>query len=236
MLIGVFGGVGSGKTLLVVIMGSKAFMNGKSLKHKIVGNFWFSFGDRLNPLQMLDFEMENTTVLLSEAHTFLDSRNSSSQANKLFGYFFTQSRKRNVNVLFDAQLSGSVDIRLRDICTYKIYARKDIEHKCFTYWREDEYGQLKKFNIAFDKAKWFYPCYNTYEIIYPLGMDLQNIDFEKIKGLFMDSPNKKGFTQLLRNLYPFVTLDSAMSCYDFLKVDKDDNAKRCLGIRKGVEK
>lgn len=233
MLIGIWGQPRSGKGILNTLLCYQSFYKSKRLNrvNKFYANYKLDIAERINPLQLLDFELKNATVSLSECHTFMDSRNSMSVANKLFSYFFTQGGKRNVDVICDAQLTRSVDVRLREIMEINFDARKEVDNKQFRYFKSRG-NSMTSFTVSFKVASLFWNKYDSREIIYPLGMDSNSVDFNKIKEIFDESPNKKSFSKLVRSVYPFVTLDSADSCYYYLKNDREDNAKKCLGIRK----
>lgn len=62
------------------------------------------------------FPMKNSTVMLQEAHNYLDSRNSQSQQNKTLTYWILQSRhtgEGSCDIIYDTQEIGQVDKRLR---------------------------------------------------------------------------------------------------------------------------
>jgi len=63
------------------------------------------------------FEMRNSTVLIQEAHNYIDSRTSMTPKNRTFSYWILQSRHTgfgSCDILFDTQELGQVDKRLRN--------------------------------------------------------------------------------------------------------------------------
>jgi hypothetical protein len=227
MLICIGGYLGSGKTLFATILGKLMVKNDKL---KMYSNYKTSFSELKNPLELLDFTLENCGYLFDEAYTVIDSRNSSTTLNKLFSYFFLQSRKRKVYVITIAQLLGSLDTRLRTIADRYILAQR----------KEDKNGDLLGFKYKFyihthyigkrflsrTVAEKFYKDYNTEEIILPFLIQTMSID--TIEELFKDTPTKKSFTVVLRSDYPNITMDSANALYDLLKHGYKERAQKLL--------
>lgn len=92
MIIGVGGGLGSGKTQFIVILGKSDSDNEK----RILSNFKTEFSEMINPLDLMlsNTRLDNSTILLTETHTFFDSRLSGTLANRLQGYFFYKLERK----------------------------------------------------------------------------------------------------------------------------------------------
>ncbi|MEM2262451.1 MAG: AAA family ATPase, partial [Ignisphaera sp.] len=116
MLIGVFGDLGSGKTLFLVYLAQKS-------NCEVYANFTIKLPNVkvLTPELFFKILKENPEpnrpklLLLDELYTLADSRASVSLRNRLLSYLIFQSRKRNMDIVYTAQLYGSIDLRLRDL-------------------------------------------------------------------------------------------------------------------------
>ncbi len=61
-------------------------------------------------------DLTNSTVMLQEAHNYVDARNSMSKKNKTFTYWILQSRhtgRGSCDIVYDTQEFRQVDLRLR---------------------------------------------------------------------------------------------------------------------------
>jgi len=129
VIIGIEGGIGTGKTLTGVTLTLKDLYDGK----KVYANVKFknipkNLMDKItyltkdNMAKIFDhvkkgtWDMTNSTVFIQEAHNYMDSRNSQSQKNKILSYWILQSRhtgRGSCDIIFDTQELGQVDLRLR---------------------------------------------------------------------------------------------------------------------------
>lgn len=254
MIIGVGGDLGSGKTIFIVILGliyheyyqdpekikqeKKTYIPFKGVinlpkkepvtKYNVYSNFDTTYSKKVNPLDFMKkkVDLSNCLILLTEAHTFFDSRISGSTANRLQGYFYLQTRKRNTHVIYDAQILSSVDLRLRYVSDYYVLAEQNKKGFVYTLFKKEE--PVKQICLSREYAKkHFYNVYNSYEVITPFLSS--NIPFKEIEEYYGDSPNKKSFTVLIRSQYPTLTYDVAGSIFDFMKVEKFDRVKQLLG-------
>lgn len=224
MLILIVGLLGSGKTLLATILG-KLIHDIDEIPIK--SNYKTSFSELVNPLDIIGFELEDTTLLLSELQTFLDSRRSGSKLNLCLDYFFSQSRKRRVNVIADSQLGRMVDLRYRDLADYYVLAQRIENNEIgFNYTIFIGAIPIRKVFIPEEKAKMFYNDYDTEEVISPFL--LARVPIEEIRALLKNSPTKKAFTTLFKVFYPMVTLDIASATYDLLKSGYEEKAEELL--------
>lgn len=223
----VTGRLGAGKTLLIVIMGNDDF---KLKNIEVKSNFFTTFSKKINPLEIARFEIENCTVLLDEAHTIFDSRNSHSPLNKLFSYFFTQSRKRDVNIYCTTQFNHLIDRRMRDLADYtvKCFPRKNraIDDFYYTLTVYDE--PLDTFRLRYSNAQKFFDMYNTKEKIVPMIIDEESINFDDLIEDFNACDTKRSFVALIKKTYLHLDIESIGACYDFIKKDDMKRAKRVL--------
>lgn len=121
MIIGIIGERGSGKTLIMAkdlkeenskgkIIYSNFHINSKAVKYPKNLNLI----DEKFLKEYSNFKLYNCCVYLDEIYIYIDSRVSgSSKRNRIFSYFINQTRKRNVSLIYSAQLLNSVDLRLR---------------------------------------------------------------------------------------------------------------------------
>jgi ABC-type multidrug transport system ATPase subunit len=179
MIIGIFGEMGSGKTLLLTILGKYAYDMG----YKIYSNYKVNFEyTPVDIFQLLDMNLENCVLLLDEAYNYLDARLSQTQINTLLSHLVFQTRKRNVHLLFTAQLLRSVDVRLRNLLNLIIVAQKVNKGFKYTIFKETKVFSLY---LKEKDAKKFYTLYNTYEVIedeiFKMKKEKLKLDIEKLK-------------------------------------------------------
>jgi len=164
MLCGVFGNIGSGKTLLLVFF----------LKYLNYHNKYANFTAKvkgvkpitLSELLAMNFSLnEKTLVCLDEAYIELDARRSLKKKNIDISHLIFQSRKRNVDIIYASQLRSSVDLRLRDLTQINILALGKNNKNSFVYYIY-EFDQF--FVIPSDIAEMLFNLYDTYEIVEPL--------------------------------------------------------------------
>jgi len=159
LLINICGGLGTGKTLLGVIMLQNAKKKGFNIfsNIKVRGARYISLEDFLS----LEFP-EKSVILLDEAYILAESRLSHSDTNLIISHLVFQSRKRGLYIITTSQLRRSIDVRLRDLADILVYARKI--QKGFHYLIF--YGpEIKSFILPYNVAKQYFNCYDTKEIV-----------------------------------------------------------------------
>jgi len=129
MIIGIEGGIGSGKTLSMVNLGLEDLYKGKKIFTNVKLKKVKKYRDRITYLtkekvtdifhlvKSGEFNMENSTILIDEAHNYIDSRNSASSKNKIFSYWILQSRhtgKGSCDIIYTTQELRQIDVRLRN--------------------------------------------------------------------------------------------------------------------------
>ena len=176
MLIGVLGGFGSGKTLLLAVFGYKLSFNPK---YVVYSNFRIKNVEYLTPRKLLDInpKEKKAVILLDEVYSWLDSRVSISKINRILSWVVLQSRKRNMDIIYSAQLGSSVDLRLRDMTDIIIYCEclgNPVKPKGFAYlieWQKGFRNLRRRFFFSFKTASKFFDVYDTREIVKPLGLE-----------------------------------------------------------------
>lgn len=172
MIVGIEGGLGSGKTLMMSRYLSKDFHR---LHRVVYANYWLNFDyKKLNIRDMLDKKQSllNVSVGIDELTVFADCRNSMSELNKLISYFILQTRKRNVCLYYTTQDFGMVDKRIIQHTHVRIFCSK-------VKGKPDDYP-LRRFEIVdirdsfnnppqvfYMDIRPYYDIYNTDEIIVP---------------------------------------------------------------------
>ena len=125
-IIGIFGNLGSGKTLLASIL-AYAF---KNKDYNIYANYNLKIKDHyidlsdpenfINVFKKINNKEKNLMVL-DELYIFMDSRTSASIRNRIYDMIVLQSRKLNLNIIHTEQDPKAVDLRLRLITNYYFY-------------------------------------------------------------------------------------------------------------------
>jgi len=154
------GGVGSGKTLLMVLLAK--LCEGKV---PIFANFNLKVkGATL--IDVNDLEGINSGLLLiDEAYSWLESRTSTSRLNQYMARIIFQSRKRRLSMFAAEQMRSSIDLRYRDMSSLTILAltrEQDDTVSDFKYVFQKNYA-ISRFRIPMSLAKKLYPLYDTYE-------------------------------------------------------------------------
>jgi len=177
MIIGIEGGLGSGKTLLVVRYLLKDYFN----KQAIYANFGLKKikYTKLNVMDILEldkegFNLNDLSVAIDEITVFADCRTSMKKMNRFLSYFILQTRKRNVTMYYTTQDINMVDLRLANHTDIRVLAEK-IEkpeggyyedYRRYTIYdlRDLRHFRWKQFTLNITK---YYKYYDTYEVILP---------------------------------------------------------------------
>lgn len=173
MIIGIEGGLGSGKTLLL----SKYLYKDSMAGFDVRANFGLKFkSNDLDVKELLEtgIELKNVTIGIDEITVFIDCRKSMSKMNRLISYFILQSRKRNVNIYYTTQDFDMVDKRLIQhthiqIIAEKIYysdGREITDYRRYTILDFRNPHNTKPITFIMDISK-YYNIYDTDEIIKP---------------------------------------------------------------------
>jgi hypothetical protein len=138
MIIGIEGGIGQGKTL---VMTALLVQESAELGKPLYANYTL----RNRPFERVDIAWlveaqrsarqfdkgRGAAIGLDEVHVLLDSRNSQRSIQKLVSYFILQTGKEGINLYYTTQDFGQVEKRLRQRTDIAITVEKrgDI-HKC----------------------------------------------------------------------------------------------------------
>ncbi len=159
MLVSIVGNRGSGKTLLLTIIGCKT-------KRLIYSNYKIKIKN-YNPLEVIDLLTlkDNVEVFIDEGYSWLESRTSSKVLNRYLSYIILQSRKRTIDIYITAQMFSSVDIRFRQQSDVIVHCKRIKDIFYYTFYDLSKPNTSKRFILPFNKAKKYFKLYNTYEII-----------------------------------------------------------------------
>lgn len=168
MIIGIDGGLGSGKTLLMTRYLIKDSLRG----NKIMANFGLKGIDytSLNITDLLQKKanLKNVSVGIDELTVFADCRRAMS--NTIFSYFILQTRKRNVCLYFTTQDFAMVDKRVIRHTYILIHCEKIAnypEHRRFSIVdrRDDYFAEPVSFTMNITP---YFKHFDTNEIIEPI--------------------------------------------------------------------
>lgn len=167
---------GNGKTLSLTFVGYLDYKNGR----KIIANYRTSFGefvsiDRIAEM-VLEEDIRDTTILLTELQVYLNSLGiNSEQLKEFIGSVVGQSRKRNVDIHYDTQRYADIHPRMRVQTDRAFLPRKyhldsqpcqkdrcQKEHLIYVY-QHDPFKSEPVFRL---RASAFADLYNTNEITF----------------------------------------------------------------------
>lgn len=175
MLISIIGDIRQGKTLLMCKL---AFLS----KRNIYSNFWLDIkrAKDLSVDDLVNFNIpDNTDMFIDEAYTWLESRTSQKDINRIMSYILFQSGKRTLDIYLTAQLFSTVDIRFRQMSNIIIRCFKNDFQQFFQYFVYKNYNgvmyYISTFLFPFAEAEKYYTKYDTLEIVEPYGLEkIQN--------------------------------------------------------------
>ncbi len=186
------GNLGTGKTLLLTLLGTLELENHKAVYSTF--HLYYETADHHKPIyvdvgdlsQWMSrqakvgmFAPHSGILLLDEGYAGMESRTSSSIANRLLSHFVFQSRKLGLDLYVSAQLASSLDKRIRNLCDFWILAElqpreeydkngnmlSSVDDFRYTYAGVD--GSFGEFVLAHEDAEKIFPYYSTMEVIQP---------------------------------------------------------------------
>lgn len=177
MLIGIQGGLGTGKTVLL----TKYLITDYYKDYEIYVNYKL-YDIKYNDLhveEMLENEqqhvtLKNATIGIDELTVFADCRLSASKMNRWIGYLVLQSRKRSVDLYYTTQNFSMIDKRILNHTHIQVIAQSlyDREGNVIPHFKK--YSVIDARDISSMKINRFildirpyYDFYDTDEIIKP---------------------------------------------------------------------
>ena len=177
MLIGIQGGLGAGKTILLVKYLIGDFYKG----YTIFSNFKLDNIEynKLNVEAMLENEqrevnLTNATLGIDELTVFADCRISASKMNRWISYMVLQSRKRSVDLYYTTQNFSMIDKRVLNHTHIQVIAQSlyDNEGNIIPHFKKYSVIDMRDIsNIHIERfildIRPYYDFYDTDEIIMP---------------------------------------------------------------------
>jgi hypothetical protein len=190
MIVGIAGGLGSGKTLLM----TRYLKQDSDAGRKVYANY----GLRNMEYEKLDMgllvanelDLQNASIGIDELTLYMDAR--SSMGNKYLSYFILQSRKRNVCLYYTTQNINMIDRRVREHTMVYVYC-KDIGIpdqrlvQIMDFRKGDNYVKPQLFKIFI--KPWF-KYFDTNETLVPVMRKWETRTSSK--GSHTGTPTKKG--------------------------------------------
>lgn len=130
MIIGFFGNMSSGKTLLAV---KNAYEDSIKMNKRVISNIKLNFDHiKLDTEELIiksksdPYFFNNSILLVDEIHNIIDARRSSSLLNTEFTLFLTQIGKLEVNpILYTSQIYESqIDLRMRAFTDREVFCER----------------------------------------------------------------------------------------------------------------
>lgn len=165
-IIGIVGSMGSGKTLIATALAHHYMKGGAT----VYANYKLNFDSkalRLSDIQDCDYDFHHALLIIDEIHLFLDSRTSGTKKNRIFSYFITQSRKRNLIFFYTTQNAHQVDKRLRSNTDYIIKCENmtpGAKENVIIKWTITDMNTNISKTFAI-KADPFFKLYDTHQVI-----------------------------------------------------------------------
>lgn len=235
MLITILGNLGSGKTLFMVVI---SYFSQKP----IVSNFEVKFSNRIiekfNLNKFVQAKYENCIILLDEAYTYLESRVSANELNRIMSYILFQSRKKNVELYLTTQLLSTIDKRYRELSDVFIVAQRD-QNENFCYYITDKQKTVK---LCLDYMKMlpFFELYDTNQIILTNNQKIlfdtkdesqKDEEIEKQADIIEEFYNNEGLTNITKSMVQLYAMKKGLpnflveSIFATLKIRKKKKEK-----------
>jgi hypothetical protein len=213
LIYSVVGNLGSGKTLLLTLLGIMELEEGKDVYSTYHITYETKNGNRAKFVDIGDliqwmshqatigsFAPHSGILLVDEGYTGMDSRSSTSIANRLSTQFMFQTRKLGLDVYIASQLASSLDKRVRRITDAWILAEiiprisegaeeseteierimpATVDDFRYTYAGQD--GSYGEFWLNHEDAEKIFPWYSTMEIVQPPMMSVDRRTAKEMK-------------------------------------------------------
>ena len=172
-IIGIYGGISAGKTLVQTYMLVKEW---RKYQKPILSNYhlkqipftYLQFKDLL-ALSDARIDLTNCTIGLDELQNWVDSRTAAKKLNRLFTYFVLQTGKDDINMYYTTQDPGQVDLRVRQRTDIWVYVeRRGNLHLCMI---NDKTQMRRKRTRMVIRGEYVYQFYDTREKIKPAEIE-----------------------------------------------------------------
>jgi len=173
MLTGIFGALGSGKTLLLVYLAYiQKYTHGKI----IIANFKLSFADVVESAEEMILKMDEyekkykrkICFVIDELGGILKATDFMQSSNEIMADICLKSRKRKIDIIYTAQHHMMVDRMVRRITDVAYYPTFNIKMQTISISPREFDGEvwLKGEPFSFNPPN-YYEYYDTDEVIYP---------------------------------------------------------------------
>lgn len=173
MLTGIFGALGSGKTLLLVYL---AYIQKYTHKKIIISNFKLSFANITESAEEMILKMDyyekkykqKICYVIDELGAILKATNFMQSSNEIMTDICLKSRKKKIDIIYTAQHHMMVDRMVRRITDVAYYPTFNLKKQTISISPREFDGEvwLKGEPFSFN-PKEYYDYYDTDEVIYP---------------------------------------------------------------------
>ncbi len=186
MLVGIFGNLGSGKTLLEVML---AWLYKYKKEAFVASNFRLVFADLVLSAEELLMQISDLgkghkikALFLDELGRILTATDWYTDVNTILGKIFTESRKRGYDIIYTSQSALMVDRNVRRITDIVLLPDFNDRTKRVTVQTHESKGLfwLQGDDLNFDGSLYF-DFYDTNEIITPNKVSIVNYYADKLK-------------------------------------------------------
>lgn len=184
-LLGIFGALGSGKTLILTYFAWLAKTNANA---QVITNYWTDFSDKIMSIEECLLMMDDLVIpnvpnifCFDELGALLKAVDFLSSENEIMTPIFLKSRKKGADIYYSSQSAMMVDRQVRRItdltfdCRYKKKTQQVeviVSENMSTHWIRKSEPLVYDATLMFNK-------YNTYEIVQPDRMKI--LDYLKNK-------------------------------------------------------
>ena len=171
ILIAIWGGLGSGKTLLTTYIA-------KHIKKPVYANYEIKTPNyhNLEVSNILNLK-GSVAVIIDEAYSWIDSRTSQQSSNKVWSYILFQSRHREIDIYLTAQLLQTIDIRYRKMIDVYIYCEQKKGAFYYTIYNK-KMVRTGRFKLSFKHAEKYFNLYDTLELI--ITEEMENLMYDSL--------------------------------------------------------
>ncbi|GAF79839.1 unnamed protein product, partial [marine sediment metagenome] len=173
MLTGIFGALGSGKTLLLVYL---AYIQKYTYHNIIISNFQLSFADIVESAEEMILKMDDYAkkykqkicYFIDELGGILKATNFMQSSNEIMTDIALKSRKRKVDINYTAQHHMMVDRMIRRITDVAFYPSFNLKEQTISISPREFNGEywVKGEPFSFEPPE-YYKYYDTGEVILP---------------------------------------------------------------------
>lgn len=174
MLSGIFGVLGSGKTLLLVYL---AYIQKYVHKRIIISNFQLSFADIIESAEEMILKMDDYSkqfkgqeicYVIDELGGIIKATNFMQSENEIMTDICLKSRKKKITIIYTSQHHMMVDRMVRRITDVAYYPTFNLKEQTISISPREFTGEywIKGESFSFN-PKEYYDFYDTDEVIYP---------------------------------------------------------------------